>query len=61
MVSHYYYMSYIEEKYSSPKSLIFTPAIDTEPDSTLTSLYKITAKLDFPAPVRPTMPIFSLG
>ena len=40
-------------------SIILTPAILMEPDSMLTNLYNATVRLDFPAPVRPTIPTFS--
>ena len=42
-----------------PISAILTPAILMEPDSMLTNLYNATVRLDFPAPVRPTIPTFS--
>ena len=38
---------------------MLTPATLIEPDSRFTNLYSATVILDFPAPVRPTIPIFS--
>eukprot|EP00834_Sanchytrium_tribonematis_P004711 NODE_246_length_11841_cov_1.234032.p7 type:complete len:116 gc:universal NODE_246_length_11841_cov_1.234032:10932-11279(+) len=46
---------------SRPILLIFMPSISILPSLASMNLKKATAKVLLPAPVRPTIPIFSLG
>jgi len=51
----------VDLNYCKPKSAILTPSIKIPPDAASSNLKSPKKIVDFPEPVLPTIPIFSVG